>query len=61
MPAGFPPAGQSCANCKFLIQRGTGPNFYYECHWQPPVIVQTINAWPRVQLADWCGQWIVYS
>jgi len=54
MPA---PAGQSCANCEFKVQRGADPNFWQECHFDPSIITPQTNTWRRVEQTDWCGQW----
>src|SRR5262245_29862748 len=56
--SGTPPVGQSCDSCKFLFQRWTDPNFYYECHFDPPRQGrETANLWPQVKLTEWCGDW----
>jgi len=54
MPA---PPGQSCQTCKYVVQAGTDPNYYYECHWDPSIITPQTNTWRTVKANDWCGQY----
>jgi len=55
---GSPPTGQSCGTCKYTIQKTSGSNTYYECHYNPPDSNKNPNNWPQVATSDWCGQWI---
>ena len=56
MPA---PAGQSCENCLFVVEKGTSPNFYYECHYDPSTQSRETNTWRHVEPSEWCGKWKV--
>jgi hypothetical protein len=40
-----------------MIQRGSSPNYWYECHHDPSILTQQTNEWRHVAQADWCGDW----
>jgi hypothetical protein len=40
-----------------MIQRGSSPNLWYECHHDPYTQTPQTNTWRQVLLADWCGDW----
>jgi hypothetical protein len=56
IPIKQPPAGESCANCKFLITAVTPlppddtESASSTCHCHAP-------PWYAVALNDWCGEW----
>jgi hypothetical protein len=49
-----PSSEQACLNCYYSRPSLSGGQV---CRRMPPTPETCLTAWPRVQDADWCGEW----
>jgi len=51
---------EGCTTCKFARTQTSTPSGFVECHRHAPQPAgsQHNPLWPRVLLADWCGEFV---
>lgn len=48
------PEEESCKTCVFSFRK----KYHYRCKRYPPQIDSRNSAWPKVEIYDWCGEYV---